>query len=175
MEKLSAPRTRIIDLRGRRVILDSDLAELYEVPTKQLNQQGRRNPERFPSDFAFPLSPSEWGSLKSQLATSSWGGRRGVPYAFTEYGALMAAGVLNSRRAIEMSIFVVRTFVAMRDALADTHELGSKLKDLEKAVESRLTKQDKAIADILAAIKALMHPHPGKRRPIGFIQPPEEP
>jgi len=110
---------RIHNVRGKRVILDADLAELYGVATKRLNQQVTRNKERFPADFAFPLSASEWENLRSQFATSSWGGRRSPPLAFTEHGALMAAGVLNSRRAIEVSIFVVRTFVAMREALAD--------------------------------------------------------
>jgi hypothetical protein len=112
--------------------------------------------------------------LKSQIATSSWGGRREAPWAFTEHGALMAAGVLNSKRAIEMSIFVVRTFVAMRDTLADTGDLARKLNDLEKAVEARLAKHDQAIADILAAIRALMNPPAGKKRPIGFVRPDED-
>src|SRR6185312_1198584 len=95
---------RIHNVRGKRVILDADLAELYGVATKRLNQQVTRNKERFPADFAFPLSASEWENLRSQFATSSWGGRRSPPLAFTEHGALMAAGVLNSRRAIEVSI-----------------------------------------------------------------------
>ena len=99
---------RILEIRGRRVILDSDLAELYGVPTRRLNQQVRRNPARFPPDFAFLLLPAEWEDLMSQFATSSWGGRRKLPYAFTEHGALMAASVLNSKRAIDVSIHVVR-------------------------------------------------------------------
>jgi hypothetical protein len=160
---------RIFSLRGRRVILDVDLAELYGVPTKRLNEQVRRNPERFPADFAFVLSSEEWRDLKSQVATSSWGGNRKLPYVFTEHGALMAAGVLNSLRAVEMSIYVVRTFVAMREAMGDTLELARRLDDLENRLEKRLAKQDRAIADILAAIRALMNPPEAKRRPIGFV------
>jgi len=162
---------RIHNVRGKRVILDADLAELYGVATKRLNQQVTRNKERFPADFAFPLSASEWENLRSQFATSSWGGRRSPPLAFTEHGALMAAGVLNSRRAIEVSIFVVRTFVAMREALADTRELAQRLDDLEKRLDKRLTKHDESIAQILAAIRALMNPPGPPRRPIGFVGP----
>ena len=163
--------SRIVVVRGKRVILDADLAELYGVPTKRLNEQVRRNPERFPPDFAFLLSLPEWGNLRSQFATSSWGGRRSPPYVFTEHGALMAAGVLNSPRAIEVSIFVVRTFIAMREALVDTRELANRLDELERNVEKRLVKHDQSIAEILAAIRALMiRPEP-PRRPIGFVGP----
>ena len=162
---------RILEIRGRRVILDSDLAELYGVPTRRLNQQVRRNPTRFPSDFAFQLSTAEWENLMSQFVTSSWGGRRKLPYAFTEHGALMAASVLNSERAIEVSIHVVRTFVAMRENLASTGELARRLGDLETRLEKRLDKHDEAIAEILRAIRALMTPPEPKRRPIGFVRP----
>jgi len=135
--------SRIYTVRGRRVILDSDLAELYGVPTKRLNEQVRRNQERFPADFAFVLTGAEWTALRSQMATS--GKRSGqhskfLPYAFTEHGALMAAGVLNSRRAIEVSIHVVRTFVAMREALANTRELAQRLDELERSLNERLAK-----------------------------------
>ena len=109
---------RIYTIRGVRVILDSDLAALYGVPTKRLNEQYRRNRKRFPEDFAFQLTAKETNSLRSQIATSSsHGGRRYRPYAFTEHGALMAANILNSARAVQMSIFVIRAFVKMREAL----------------------------------------------------------
>jgi hypothetical protein len=124
----SAGPPTIFTLRGKRVILDSDLAALYGVPTKQLNQQVRRNAERFPRDFAFLLSNEEWESLRSQIATLKTGRgahRKFLPYAFTEHGVLMAAGVLNSKRAIEVSIYVVRTLVAMREAIAN-HECGGR-------------------------------------------------
>jgi ATP-dependent Clp protease ATP-binding subunit ClpA len=165
---------RILSVRGRRVILDSDLAELYGAPTKRLNEQVSRNRERFPPDFAFTLSSEEWENLKSQIATSSWGGRRKLPYVFTEHGALMAAGVLNSSRAIEVSIYVVRAFVAMREAIANTHELSKRLDELEKGLERRLVQHDHAIAEILAAIRALMRPPEHKGRPIGFFRPKED-
>ena len=108
---------RIFTVRGTCVVLDSDLAELYGVPTKRLNEQVRRNPHRFPEDFVFLLSTEEWESLRSQIAASKNGrGRRRkfLPYAFTEHGALMAAGVLSSRRAIEISIHIIRTFFVMQ-------------------------------------------------------------
>jgi len=155
------------------VILDADLAELYGVGTKRLNEQVRRNHERFPADFAFVLTAQEWTALRSQIASS--GKRSGqhskfLPYAFTEHGALMAAGVLNSTRAIEVSIYVVRTFVAMREALADTHELARRLDELERSLDERLAKHDQSIAEILAAIRALMNPPSPPQRPIGFVR-----
>src|SRR6266404_5281020 len=112
--------SRILVLRHQKVILDTDLAELYGVPVKRLNEQIKRNQERFPSDFMFQLNPEEQASLRSQSATSNQGrgGRRYAPYAFTEHGAIMAATVLNSERAVEMSVFVVRAFVRLREMLA---------------------------------------------------------
>ncbi|HET8714521.1 MAG TPA: ORF6N domain-containing protein, partial [Holophagaceae bacterium] len=127
-------RERILMIRGQRVILDEDLAELYGVETRRLNEQIKRNRERFPSDFMFQLTAKEWADLKSQSATSSWGGRRTTPYAFTEHGAVMAASVLNSPEAVEASVFLVRAFIAMRDALASTQALARKLLELERKV-----------------------------------------
>jgi len=166
--------SRILTVRGKRVILDADLAALYDVSFRQLNQQVRRNLDRFPEDFAFVLSAEEWDCLETQKAAS--GRRRGqhrkfLPYAFTEHGALMAAGVLNSSRAIETSIFVVRTFVAMREALADSRELATRLDELERRLDNRLERHDQSIAEILAAIRALMNPPGPPRRPIGFVGP----
>ena len=128
--------SRILFLRGRKIILDSDLAELYGVPAKRLNQQVTRNVERFPADFRFRLSRKEYENLRLQFATSSLshGGRRYLPYAFTEHGAIMAATVLNSERAIQMSIFVVRAFVRMREALAANQQIAAKLTELERFV-----------------------------------------
>jgi hypothetical protein len=151
---IDSASSRIFTVRGKRVILDSDLAELYGVPTRQLNQQVRRNPERFPSDFAFLLTSDEWESLRSQIATlktTRGRHRKFLPYAFTEHGALMAASVLNSPRAIEVSIFVVRTFVAMREAAVNARsEIAARLDELERSLERRLAKHDQAIADIFA-------------------------
>jgi ORF6N domain len=125
---------KILILRGVRVIIDSELAELYGVRVKRLNEQVKRNAQRFPRDFVFQLSPNEQENLRSQIATSSsgHGGRRHLPYAFTEHGAIMAATVLNTKRAIEMSVFVVRAFVRLRDMLATNSRVAGKLTELER-------------------------------------------
>jgi len=170
----SPSESRIHTVRGRRVILDSDLADLYGVPTKRLNEQVRRNPHRFPEDFAFVVSAAEWEPLRSQIATLKSGRgrhRKFLPYAFTEHGALMAAGVLNSSRAIEVSIFVVRTFVAMRELVDTKKELSERIDELERSIDKRLARHDQTIAQILGAIRALMNPPEAKRRPIGFVAP----
>ena len=153
-------------IRGRRVILDSDLAELYRVSVKRLNEQVKRNAERFPEDFIFQLTADEFKFLRSQLATSSTphGGRRYLPYAFTEHGAIMAANMLKSRRAIEMSIFVVRAFVRLREMLAKSNQVTDKLNELER----RLQTHDVAIQEIVAAIRRLMQPLPKSTKQIGF-------
>ncbi len=150
---------RIFTIRGERVILDSDLAEIYGVETKRLNEQVRRNTDRFPTDFAFVLTAQEVTNLRSQIATSSLhGGRRYSPRVFTEHGALMAANVLNSKRAVEMSVFVVRAFTKMRAALSDTSALARKLATLEREVKSRLDSHDAAIVDVMQRILDLIDP-----------------
>src|SRR5256885_581677 len=123
---------RILFFRGVRVLLDNDLAELYGVTAKRLNEQVKRNAERFPKDFMFRLSAAEYETLRSQTATSKKrrGGRRYLPFAFTEHGTIMAASVLNSERAIEMSLFVVRAFVRLREMLSSHRELAIKLSEL---------------------------------------------
>ena len=137
----------ILILRGHRVILDSDLAALYGVPVKRLNEQVKRNADRFPPDFAFQLTREEFDNLKSQIATSSsaWGGKRKLPTAFTEHGALMAASVLNSPKAVEMSILVVRAFVRFRRILATTPQLAAKVDELERKMDQKLAAHDKSI------------------------------
>jgi phage regulator Rha-like protein len=161
--------SKILLIRGLRVILDADLAELYGVEVRSLNQQVKRNADRFPGDFVIQLSPEEYGALRSQNATSnsSRGGRRYLPYAFTEHGAIMAASVLNSERAVEMSIFVVRAFVRMREALAANRKIMSKLAELEHRVESH----DSNIQELIEAIRELMEPLPATGRRIGFALP----
>ncbi len=161
--------SKILVLRNQKVILDTDLAELYGVPVKHLNQQVKRNSHRFPSDFLFTLTKAESESLRSQFVTSngSRGGRRYLPYAFTEHGAIMAATVLNSKRAIEMSIFVVRAFVGMRHALVVNQHVVSKLSELE----ARLDSHDADIQDLVEAIRELMAPLPAQNRRIGFEAP----
>jgi len=175
---IEAIASRIVVLRGQRVMLDADLAALYGVTTKRLNEQVRRNLERFPSDFMFQLINQEVAILKSQFATSSsdarrlaWGGRRYTPHAFTEHGALMAAMVLNSPRATDVSVYVVRAFVELRDTLVAHKELAKRLDELESRLERKLTTHDQAIAGILDTIRQLMAPpEPTKKRRIGFVQ-----
>ncbi|MEI7730460.1 MAG: ORF6N domain-containing protein [Verrucomicrobiota bacterium] len=179
MNPLPAKPAIIADLirsiRGQRVILDSDLARLYGVPTKRLNEQFRRNQERFPEDFAFQITAEEADLLRSQFATSSspadrsqiatalrkHGGRRYLPYAFTEHGALMAANILNSPEAVAMSIHVIRAFVQFRHVLATHADLARKLASLENKYDA----QFKVVFD---AIRDLMAPPKKIKREIGF-------
>jgi hypothetical protein len=151
----------ILLIRGHRVMLDEDLAELYGVTTKRLNEQVKRNVDRFPPDFMFQLSLQEFTNLRSQIATSRWGGRRTPPYAFTEHGAVMLASVLNSPIAVHASVEVVRAFVRLRQLLASHQELARKLMALEK-------KYDAQFKIVFDAIRELMKPPEPKRRDIGF-------
>lgn len=157
---------RILLIRGQKVILDADLAELYGTETKRLNEQVKRNIKRFPKDFCFQLSEEEYSDLRSQIATSSrHGGRRYMPYVFTEHGALMAATVLNTSLAVEVSVYVVRTFVRLREVLAANQQLAARLIELEHKVGTH----DSAIAELIEAIRRLMAPPDiGEKRSIGF-------
>jgi len=162
----------ILMLRGRKVLLDADLAALYGVPTKVFNQAVKRNIARFPDDFMFQLTAEEFALLRSQIVTSNPG--RGkhtkyLPYAFAEHGVAMLASVLNSSRAIDVSVLIVRAFVRMREALTANRELAHKLAELER----RLDTHDEAIQSLMAAIRSLMKPPEPKQRRIGFV-PPEE-
>jgi hypothetical protein len=161
--------SRIILLRQQRVILDSDLADLYRVTAKRLNQQVKRNQERFPSDFMFQLTTEEFERLRLQFVTSNKrrGGRRYLPYAFTEHGAIMAATVINSARAVQMSVFVVRAFVRLRELLAGNRRLAAKIEELERRVD----KHDSSLQTLIGAIKQLMEPQQGTRRRLGFQVP----
>ena len=162
--------SRIFVIRSQKVILDSDLAELYGVPVKRLNEQIKRNQDRFPQDFMFQLTAEEQQSLRSQNATSKRGGRRYLPYAFTEHGAIMAATVLNSDRAVEMSVFVVRAFVRLREMLSTNQQLAGKIDELER----RLDTHDTSIQELIEAIRELMEPPEASGRPIGFQLPPKK-
>jgi hypothetical protein len=155
----------IYEVRGHRVMLDEDLARLYRVQTKRLNEQVRRNASRFPSDFMFQLNSAELRDLRSQFATSrSWGGRRTLPFVFTEHGAVMLASVLNSKRAVEMSIHVVKAFVQVRRLMTTQRALARKLAQLD----ARVGQHDREIAGIVQAIRELMPPDVPRRRRIGF-------
>jgi hypothetical protein len=149
----------ILVFRGHKVLLDAELAALYGVSTKRLNEQVKRNAERFPEDFLFRLSAVEVEALnRSQIATGSQKHRdpRFPPYAFTEHGAIMAATILNSPRAVEMSIYVVRAFVKLRDLLSSNRELARRFAQLETRLDKKLTEHDETIAAILSAIRQLM-------------------
>src|SRR5438093_1764988 len=164
--KIAQLESVIYLIRGQRVMFDSDLAAIYGVTTKRLNEQLRRNRSRFPSDFAFQLTAEELTNLRSQIATSSFhGGRRYCPWVFTEHGAIMLASVLNSQIAVQASVRVVRAFVRLREMVAANVQLAAKLKELEQ----RLDSHDEAIANVFAAIKQLLGPpEPPKKREIGF-------
>lgn len=193
----------IHEVREQKIILDADLARIYGVSTKRLNEQVKRNQERFPADFAFQLTAKEMDSLRSQFATSSGGnrsqiatsssqgakyeknvlrsqiatssshgGRRYYPYVFTEHGAIMAANVLNSARAVQMSVFVVRAFLKMRAFLGDKRELAKQLAALEKELKQRLDIHEAAIVTILQRVMDIIDPPsppPAPAKPkIGF-------
>jgi hypothetical protein len=162
----------ILILRGQRVLLDRELAILYGATTKRFNEQVRRNLDRFPTDFMFQINAEELSNLRSHFATSSFGhgGRRYAPYVFTEHGAIMAAMILNSPRAVEVSVFVVRAFVQLRELLSSTQELAQRLDELETRIMNKLATHDQAITGILRAIRELMNPQEPKRRPIGFVE-----
>jgi hypothetical protein len=173
--KIASIESAIYLVRGHRVMLDSDLAAIYGVTTKQLNQQLKRNRDRFPEDFAFQLTAQEFTNLRSQFATSSLrsqsvtskgrGGRRYLPWAFTEHGAIMLASVLNSDIAVQASVRVVRAFVRLREMVAANAQLAAKLEELE----GRLDSHDEAIVDLFAALKLLLEPpEVPKKREIGF-------
>ncbi len=155
-------------IRGQRVMLDSDLASIYGVLTMRLNEQLKRNRQRFPADFAFQLTAEENAALISQIAISKKGrgGRRKLPWVFTEHGAIMLATILKSQRASEMSVFVVRAFVEMREVLLGSKQLAAKLAELEKRVGGH----DEVIADLITAIRKLLEAPAGEgtKREIGF-------
>ena len=175
---------QILLVRGQKVLLDTDLAALYGVETRVLNQAVKRNLERFPADFMFQLSAEEFENWRSQLVISKPGAKMGLrraPFAFTEHGALMAASVLNSPRAVEVSLYVVRAFVRLRETLAAHKGLAAKLEELEQKTEALALRHDALAANTRAqlrqvfdAIRKLMSPPEPKRRPIGFITPEEK-
>ena len=168
-------------IRGQKVILDSDLARIFGVPTFRFNEAVKRNRERFPADFLFQLTAEEFKSLTSQIAILKKGRgqhRKFLPYAFTENGAIMAANVLNSPEAVRMSVFVVRAFVQMRDLLGGTKELARKLAELERKLTARLDVHESVIVDVLRRVMEILDPPPlppePSRRRIGFHVRPED-
>ncbi len=154
---------KILFIRGKKVMLDRDLAELYEVPTKRLNEQVRRNKKRFPEDFMFRLTKREFKILKSHFATSRWGGTRKLPYAFTEQGVAMLSSVLNSERAIQVNIEIMRVFTKLRKMALGYAGLKRKIEKLEK-------KYDAKFKIVFDAIRRLMVPPAKPHKKIGFIK-----
>jgi hypothetical protein len=151
-------------LRGQKVILGQDLAALYGVTVGAITQAVKRNPSRFPKDFVFQLNAQELANLKSQFVISSWGGRRALPYAFTEQGVAMLSSVLKSDRAVKVNIAIMRAFVKLRETLETNRELARKFAELE----NRVGKHDDEIAAIIDAIRQLMAPPEKTRHEIGF-------
>jgi hypothetical protein len=175
---------RIATARGQRVILDSDLAALYEVQTKRFNEAVRRNLAKFPADFMFQLTAEEWVVLRSQSATLNAAGtgrgqhRKYLPYAFTEHGAIMAANLLSSPRAVEVSVYVVRAFVRLRELAATHGDLAKRLAELEDKTEALAMNHDtfsrntrNQLKQVFDALRELMTPPDPPRRPIGFVTP----
>ncbi|MSU57766.1 MAG: ORF6N domain-containing protein [Pedosphaera sp.] len=166
-------------IRGQKVILDSDLARIFSVPTFRFNEAVKRNRQRFPDDFLFQLTSEEFQSLTSQIAMLKKGRgqhRKFLPYAFTEKGAVMAANVLNSPDAVRMSIFVVRAFIKMRELLGGTKELARQLAALENKLTARLDGHEVAIVEVLRRVMDILDPPPlpePPRRRIGFHVEPE--
>jgi hypothetical protein len=176
---------RIATVRGQRVILDSDLAALYDVETKRFNEAVRRNLAKFPRDFMFQLTEDEWSALRSQFATldrDQPGGRgrhrKYLPHAFTEHGAIMAANLLSSPRAVEVSVYVVRAFVRLRELAATHSDLSARLDELERKTEAlamshaTLSRHTGAhLKQVFDALRELMTPPDPPKRPIGFVTP----
>ncbi len=147
-------------------MFDDDLAELYQVETRRLNEQVKRNIDRFPPDFMFQLTEKEYENLMSQIATSSWGGRRKMPYAFTEHGVLMLSSVLSSKRAIQVNIQIMRIYAKLRGIVIDQKDILIKLEQLERTVD----KHDQDIKVVFAYLNELLDPQQEPRRKIGFSQ-----
>lgn len=186
MELTVIIQSKIYEIRGQQVMIDKDLAGLYQVEVKRLNESVKRNLKRFPEDFMFQLTAEEWQNLKSQFATSSWGGTRKLPYAFTELGVSMLSSILNSELAIEVNINIMRAFVAVRRFIANppvdrVSELQNELKELKSYIEEVFTDyndinedtrmQLELINRTLAELQAQKSLAGSPRNPIGFVKP----
>ena len=167
-------QNKIYLIRGQKVMLDRDLAELYGVLTRNLNKAVRRNLDRFPLDFGFTLTTDEFKNLMLQFGTSSWGGTRKSPMVFTEQGVAMLSSVLNSKRAIHVNIQIIRVFTKLRELMINHKDLAQKIEDLEKKFQEKYKEQDNKIILIFNAIKDLLadkEETAKKRGPLGFIPP----
>lgn len=167
--------TKILVIRGHKVMIDADLAELYGVPTKRLNEQVKRNSARFPDDFMFQLTDAEKQELVANCDhLNKLKFSKVLPFAFTEHGAIQAANVLNSPQAAELGVYVVRAFVRLRELLASNKELAQRLDELEQRIERKMETHDQAITGLINTLRQMMTPPKPKKRPIGFIHPKDE-
>jgi ORF6N domain len=178
LELIATPaiEKRIFVVRGRQVMLDEDLANLYGVETRRLVEQVKRNLDRFPDDFMFQLSNAEAAALRSQIATSKAGrgGRRYAPYVFTEQGVAMLSGVLRSKRAIAVNVEIMRTFVELRRAAASYAAIEKKLERMERETTAKFGQHDQQLNEIFKTLRHLISPPPRPKRPIGFRLPEDE-
>lgn len=175
LQPLELIASKILVLRGQRVMIDADLAELYGVPTKRLNEQVKRNLARFPQEFMFQLTADEKQEVVANCDhLSKLKFSRSLPFAFTEYGAIQAANVLNSPQAIDVGLYVIRAFIRLRELLASNQELAQRLDEIEERMERKLDTHDQAITGLLNTLRQMMTPPDIKKRPIGFIHPKDE-
>ena len=159
-------KNSIHEIRGKKVILDFQLAQMYQTETKRLKESVRRNSRRFPSDFMFELTAEEWGKLRTQIASSSWGGQRYLPFAFTEQGVAMLSSVLNSEIAIDVNIEIMRAFVIIRQWALTHQELSEKLIVLEKQYQQKFKDIDQVLTYLLQKDQAKINPAP--REKVGY-------
>ena len=167
-------QNKIYLIRGHKVMIDHDLAQLYRVMTKNLNKAVRRNFERFPEDFAFTLTKEEFQNLRFQIGTSSWGGGRYLPFVFTEHGILMLSSVLNSQRAVQVNIQIMRVFVKLKEIIISHKDLARKIEDLERKFQNKFKEHDQKFILVFNAIKDLLSDKEEaakKRGPMGFVIP----
>jgi hypothetical protein len=164
--ELELIKRSILEIRGKKVILDFELAKMYQTETKRLKESVRRNIKRFPDDFMFELTPEEWENLRSQFATSSWGGQRYLPFAFTEQGVAMLSSVLNSEIAIDVNISIMRAFVLMRQFALTYQELSEQLKDLENKHNQKFDDIEQVLKYLIQKDKKqIQH---GERKQLGY-------
>lgn len=156
MTNITIIQTSIYEVRGQKIMFDFDLADLYRVETKRLKEAVRRNKKKFPADFMFELTKNEWNTLRSQIASSGWGGMRYPPFAFTEHGVTMLASVLNSDRAIKMNIAIVRAFISLKQLAMQHKDFAERLDDLRKELHERIGEHDTQLAAIYDAIENLL-------------------
>jgi len=165
--ELQKIKSLIFEVRGRQIMLDEDLAKIYQVETRRLNEAVKRNIDRFPPEFMFQLTKEEYEILKSQIATSNWGGRRKLPFAFTEHGVVMLSSVLNSKIATQINIAVINAFIDMRHYALARPDTNAQIAELRKLLMLYIEKNDKRVNDIVIALNNLIE-HPPKTKKIGF-------